>query len=173
VVLGALGVTACGGGGERAEDRYGVDNRDVRRPSLESAGPAEAGALRRDEVVYGRPQEPPDMGDCIAVTDVVDCREPHDFQVTAVGDHPAAPEAAVPSPEEWLRYRAERCEPAAREFLGHPVGPARRAFPTIAAPPADAWADGDRSVVCGVAWDEDGDGTAAPYRGDLRDLVAV
>lgn len=93
-----------------------------------------------------------------------DCANEHRFEVTSREDlntYPTAefgPEAEAPNPTRQAQLREELCQTASIRYLNGRYDPAGRYSIAPILPPADAWADGDRTMLCGLQ-ETDTDGT--------------
>jgi hypothetical protein len=100
-----------------------------------------------------------DRGECVIFdqtpddntheTHVVDCAQPHlmemtaSLQVSVAYDH-------FPSATEWKALFDHDCAPSIRALMGAPLDPVGVFYATGIQPAADSWADGDRTIWCGV-----------------------
>jgi hypothetical protein len=111
-----------------------------------------------------------ETGDCVAgdveaVTDeveVVDCDEEHVLQ--AMGTFEAA-EGDFPGDEELAAQGFAQCQGTLFEtFVGIPYVESATIYASWLTPDADAWDDGERTVVC-VAHTQDRSPTTGSYEG--------
>ena len=102
-------------------------------------GNYEAGDCLRWDVRHGAGQQDPK---------VVDCREPHLLEFTGYDTAPDA--VAYPSDAEWVAIRSDQCERLAELHLGHPLDPGGRFVLGGFRPTPQSWAQGDRTIVCGL-----------------------
>lgn len=113
-----------------------------------------------------------DTGDCVNWTQdgeiatdftVVDCAEPHRFEVATREDlsqYPTSefgPDAPQPDLERQGQLTADLCAGPTRSYLDGRLDPQGRYAVAPILPPGAAWDDGDRTMICGVAVPE-GDG---------------
>ena len=99
-------------------------------------------------------------------TDVVDCAEPHLFEVAGSVDVRDRFTATYPTDFEWDVVTEEVCGPMAETILGGPFDPRGRYFPTLIKPVPSSWSMGERIVWCGV-------GARHEVRPERDDLVAA
>ncbi|MEV2278018.1 septum formation family protein [Nocardiopsis sp. NPDC049922] len=95
-----------------------------------------------------------DLGDCLndygadeAVSEVpvIDCGEPHDYEVYYVGD---LEDGEFPGREEIVDMTAERCQEEFDSFVGVPSGESELGF-TLLFPTESGWNDADdREILC-------------------------
>jgi hypothetical protein len=85
----------------------------------------------------------------VGSVDVVACTEPHDGELIATSDYPAAANASYPGDDEVSEYAEGRCS---SEFLGYVGTTSERTHyeMTYFVPFAFNWAADDRSVQCVV-----------------------
>ena len=95
-----------------------------------------------------------EVGHCFSVESdeletvvVVDCQEPHEYEVFSVLDHEAGPDAAFPGDQALLEYADAACQPPFEAFVGHDYQTSIW-FITALSPSEQTWADGDREIVC-------------------------
>lgn len=114
-----------------------------------------------------------DAGDCVAgdveaVTaevEVVDCDEEHVLQAFGSVE---PDDGDFPGVEELDALGFEQCQGALFEsFVGIPYVESAEIYASWLAPDADAWADGERTVVC-VAHAQDRSPTTGSYEGAGR-----
>ena len=83
---------------------------------------------------------------------VVDCAEPHLFEVTSTvditADHPE--NAPVPDTATWQEIAETKCTPGATTYLGGKLDPFGKYTVNALKPSDTQWADGDRKLRCGV-----------------------
>jgi hypothetical protein len=98
-------------------------------------------------------------GDCVTFdqtpdndtheTHVVNCAQPHlmemtaSLQVSVTYDH-------FPSDTEWKALFDHDCAPSIRALMGVPLDPVGLFYATGIQPTADSWANGDRTIWCGI-----------------------
>ena len=111
-----------------------------------------------------------EVGDCVAgdltakgdEVEVVDCDEEHVVQ--AIGSFEAQ-DGDFPGDEELAAIGFERCQgDLFRDFVGIPYVESSTIYSSWLVPDEDAWADGDRTVVC-VAHTQDHAPTTGSYEG--------
>ncbi|MFB9566651.1 septum formation family protein [Saccharopolyspora hordei] len=90
----------------------------------------------------------PDAADIRKVT----CSEPHLFEVTGTADlRPQFGEdAPFPRTEQWQQIKQERCVEVSTSFLSGRFDPNGRFSVGAFTPSEDGWADGDRTLHCGL-----------------------
>ena len=100
-------------------------------------------------------------GDCFSVESdeltfvtVVECAEPHEYEVFARFDHPAEAAAAYPGSAELLAEADALCEPLFETYVGHDYQTSVW-YITSLTPSDQTWADGDREIACLVNQQDD------------------
>lgn len=95
-----------------------------------------------------------EVGDCfsvesdeIATVAVVGCETPHEYEVFAVLDHDAAPDAPYPGDAELTAHADAACQPSFEAFVGHEYQTSIW-YITSLPPTEPTWAEGDREIVC-------------------------
>lgn len=99
-----------------------------------------------------------DVGPDGAITgfNQTDCAGPHRFEVALredLGTYPTSefgPEAPMPSSTRQAQLREELCGAATVRYLDGVYDPAGRYSIAPILPPASAWAEGDRTMLCGL-----------------------
>lgn len=171
VLKTALIAALCGGMATAAYAAFSPDGSSPVNPA-----PAEkSGNLSADLASFSDAA----AGDCLnwtqdgAVTrDIVtvDCAEPHRFEVSTHEDlslYPTSefgPQAAPPNLERQEQLTAELCAVPTTTYLGGKFDPTGRYTISPILPPADGWAAGDRTLLCGVMV-TDADGSALEVTG--------
>lgn len=93
-----------------------------------------------------------------------DCNGEHRFEVSSREDlhtYPTAefgPNAAAPNPTRQAQLREELCQTASIRYLNGRYDPSGRYSIAPILPPPEAWAEGDRTMLCGLQ-ETDSDGT--------------
>lgn len=94
---------------------------------------------------------------------VTDCADEHRFEVATVENlaiYPTSefgPEAEIPSMERQAQLREELCQGSTLNYVEGQYDPAGKYSIAPILPPADAWANGDRTMLCGLqTTDEEG-----------------
>lgn len=82
-----------------------------------------------------------------ATFELVPCDAPHDVEVGAVLDHPAAPGTGFPGVDSVDGYATDQCLRRFEEYVGSPYE-ASALDVAFVAPGADGWRDGDRRIAC-------------------------
>ncbi|MER7010572.1 septum formation family protein [Saccharopolyspora sp. NPDC000359] len=82
----------------------------------------------------------------------VTCAEPHLFEVTGTADlRPQfGDDAPFPGTEQWQQIKQERCVEVSTGFLSGRFDPNGRFSVGAFTPSEDGWADGDRTLHCGL-----------------------
>jgi len=81
--------------------------------------------------------------------DVVRCDQPHDNEVFAAIEHPAAPEEPFPGRDALVGYAEQGCPEPFADYVGATYDQSRFSlFPIV--PSADTWAKGDRQIICAL-----------------------
>lgn len=100
----------------------------------------------------------------------VDCAQPHRFEVATREDLSQYPssefgeDAPQPNLERQSQLTAELCTGPVTEYMGGKLDPNGRYTISPILPPAEGWAEGDRTLLCGVM-ETDVDGTAEEVTG--------
>jgi Septum formation len=119
-----------------------------------TTAPAAARYRMGDCVDFDRPSDTPTSG---AGPHVVDCDAPHLFQVSVQRTVPDSPGRFYPTPETWERQIDVVCRPGAATLLGKAYDPYGAFALQAIRPTRAAWADGDRTIWCGLGraggWD--------------------
>ena len=76
------------------------------------------------------------------------CGDPHDNEVIYVGDHPASDGAAEPSDDAYELYVFNTCGPVFTSYTGLDLLTSETVSLAYYVPASDAWADGNRKVIC-------------------------
>ena len=93
-----------------------------------------------------------------------DCNNEHRFEVSSREDlntYPTAefgPNSEAPNPTRQAQLREELCQTASIRYLNGRYDPSGRYSIAPILPPAEAWAEGDRTMLCGLQ-ETDTDGT--------------
>ena len=89
--------------------------------------------------------------DCVDGYDVVDCSQPHDFEVYLVTDHPASPAEPYPGNRAVSGYGDQTSAGTAYEsYMGVPLEESKYTYIWLS-PDAQLWEAGDREIICGVS----------------------
>lgn len=102
------------------------------------------------------------------------CEQEHRFEVSARTDLAAfpssefGPEAQMPSQTRQAQLREELCGAATENYLGGVYDPNGRYSIASILPPAEAWAGGDRTMLCGLQV-TDASGTPTPTTGRVAE----
>lgn len=100
-----------------------------------------------------------EAGDCLNwnepdATDIrkVDCGQPHLFEVTGTFDlRPQLPDdAPFHSTEQWQQLKQEHCTAVSQRYLDGMLDPDGRFSVGAFTPSEEGWADGDRTLHCGI-----------------------
>lgn len=91
-----------------------------------------------------------DDGSLLVNLRVVECEAPHQAEVVALADLDAGADAEFPGYEARDASAQELCTPVVESFLGGPLAESSLMLLWLA-PTEEAWAEGDREVVCVVA----------------------
>jgi hypothetical protein len=102
-----------------------------------------------DQLAVGECFEMP-TGAMVFEIDSVPCLDPHDVEVFATVEHPAAPDAPAPDDAALSATALELCSPHYEDFIGAPY-PSGTIDVYILYPPSLAWtALDERTIVCGA-----------------------
>ncbi|WP_298182212.1 septum formation family protein [Saccharomonospora sp.] len=116
---------------------------------------AEQIAKAREEAFRAPP------GSCLNWTDPeasdvhrVSCDEEHYFEVVGLADLPFeyGPNAPLPDDETWHELTEEHCGGLVEEYLDKPLDPEGKLTIGVLRPDETQWADGDRTLHCGLQW---------------------
>lgn len=135
------------------------------------AGPPGPGEGQHPEEPSAAPAPAPSFtaampGDCVTWElppsgtvegfDTADCAGDHRFEITSREDLSAYPssefgdDAGLPSPQRQAELRNELCAPQTMRYLDGRFDPSGRYSVASILPPADSWAAGDRTMLCGL-----------------------
>ncbi len=123
--------------------------------STSTGASAEASSSPGDSAVQGEETSVFDLeeGDCfgaagdrIETVNVVDCEQPHIYEVYSLFDYEGDDEA-YPGSEEIRAHADEQCESDFEDFVGIDYQSSRW-YITSVTPSEETWADGDREIVC-------------------------
>ena len=78
---------------------------------------------------------------------VVDCEQPHEYEVFALFDHPAGDAEAYPGDDVLLEYADTECRPPFEEYVDRDYETSIW-YITSLTPSEQTWADGDREITC-------------------------
>jgi hypothetical protein len=137
-----LGCTACG---------TGDDSPDAPAPAASLADEGEAASVFDLGVgqCYNLPEETN-----VEEVNVVDCAEPHQYEVYAVIQHPAGPDEEYPGDEAISDFADEECLGSTFEdYVGTPYQESEL-FAFVLQPTAETWDVGDREFVCAAYLEE-------------------
>lgn len=83
---------------------------------------------------------------------IVDCAEPHLFEITGKVDLSAiyGSSAALPDAQQWQNIAKERCTQPVTDYLGGKLDPQGRYGVGALKPNTEQWDGGDRTLRCGV-----------------------
>lgn len=102
-----------------------------------------------------------EVGDCFSVESdelasvtVVQCAAPHEYEVFALFDHPAGPDAAHPGHQELLVEADTMCQPPFEAYVGHDYQTSIW-YITSLTPSDQTWAEGDREIACLLSQQDD------------------
>jgi Septum formation len=95
-----------------------------------------------------------EVGDCFSVERdeltsvlVVACDATHEYEVFAVLEHDAGPDAPYPGEPELVEHADAACQPSFEAFVGRDYQTSTWYITSL--PPSEStWADGDREIVC-------------------------
>lgn len=90
----------------------------------------------------------------------VSCDKEHLFEVVGAADisDEYGPKAKAPDIEGWRELTEERCGTIAEEYLPKPLDPFGKLTIGVLRPDAKQWAQGDRTLHCGLQWAGPGGG---------------
>jgi hypothetical protein len=102
-----------------------------------------------------------EVGDCFSTDDdqletvvVVDCEQPHEYEVFALIEHGAGADEPYPGDAEVLEYADTQCQPPFEAYVGHDYQTSIW-YITSLSPSEETWADGDREIVCTLNQQDD------------------
>lgn len=96
-----------------------------------------------------------ELGDCFDTEDittvdevvVLDCEEPHVYEVFGVSEYDAGADDAYPGEEPLNDAADEACRPAFEDYVGVSYDVSEW-FATFINPSVGTWAEGDREILC-------------------------
>ena len=149
LLLAVVAVAGCDAATDRPTPSEAPSVQASVAPSLVTTGSPTASAEPAETSVLDL-----EVGDCfsvesdeIATVTVVGCDEAHEYEVFAVLDHEAAPDAPHPGAAELVADADAACQPSFEEFVGHDYQTSTWYITTL--PPTETtWAQGDREIVC-------------------------
>lgn len=159
VLAAALICAACAGGDEPESEAASGSAAPTSTPVEETAEPTASAADGGTATsVFDL-----EVGDCydlaseteVEEVDVVDCAEPHTYEVYAVALHPAGPGEEYPGDDEISSFADDEClGDAFYDYVGIDYQDSEL-FAFALQPTAETWDVGDREVVC-AAFLQDG-----------------
>jgi len=171
VLLAAL-AAACGAPSDEASpDGTVLPSAPDEAPTAPSASAVGQGG--GDDVAGGEATSVFDLeiGDCFSTTGdtvetvtVVDCAEPHVYEVFAVFDHEAADEEPYPGDDAVLDYADAACRPYFEDYVGADYETSIY-WITSVTPSDETWRDGDREIVCTLKLGQEGEMTTGSAEG--------
>jgi hypothetical protein len=112
-----------------------------------------------------------EVGDCFSATGdevesvtVVDCDEPHIYEVFAVFDHEAGEDEPYPGDDALLEYADSECQPHFEDYVGADYETSVY-WITSVTPSEQTWDDDDREIVCTLKLGEQGEETTGSAEG--------
>lgn len=175
----ALLTAACQTGGDASQTPAASSAASAAVSSSASlpAGSADAGASA-DANADGSPGGSPagegeatsvfdlEEGDCfgaageqVETVNVVDCEDPHIYEVYALVDY-ESDDDAYPGAEDVSAYADEQCEAEFEDFVGIDYESSRW-YITSVTPSEETWADGDREIVCTLNLEDESEVTGS------------
>jgi hypothetical protein len=88
----------------------------------------------------GEPIAPPGIA-------LIDCAQPHHFEVFAIVDHPASRASEYPGAEQLYSFASDACLGEFAGYVGAELADSALDL-TAVQPDEGAWAAGDRHIVC-------------------------
>lgn len=112
-----------------------------------------------------------EVGDCFDDPDasqtdevpIVDCEQPHDNEVFAIVQHPAAPDEPYPGRDAVIATGNELCEAQFAPYVGRDYA-ASRLYIQLIITSDETWSKGDREIVCAL-YEADGGKMRGSRRG--------
>ena len=98
-------------------------------------------------------------GEQVESVNVVDCEEPHIYEVYALVDYETEDDA-YPGQEAVRSYADEQCEAQFEGFVGIDYESSRW-YITSVTPSEETWADGDREIVCALNLEDNSEVTGS------------
>ncbi|MEL7312250.1 MAG: septum formation family protein [Pseudomonadota bacterium] len=141
-------LTACGGGsGGGGNTSVGTPPPTPTPPPADPGDPVVGSVIEMEDSVPGTCTEIVGLDINVEYLKVVDCNQPHTYEVAGVVDTEDAPGTAFPG-DLALSFSAHRaCRPAYEAWVGQPYTGEDLAINTII-PSRSSWRNGDRSVIC-------------------------
>jgi hypothetical protein len=81
---------------------------------------------------------------------LVSCSRPHRFEVTGRLKLAKGSSAPMPTHRQWQQIAQRKCVPPAERYLGGKLDPQGKYSVGVLMPSAQQWADGDRTLRCGL-----------------------
>ena len=110
-------------------------------------------------------------GDCFGTNEgplasvlVVECGQPHVYEVFALVYHDGAASAAYPGDDAMTEYADTACRVPFETYVGRDYATSAYWITTIA-PSADTWAQGDREIVCTLRMGSEGEEVSGSAQG--------
>jgi hypothetical protein len=84
----------------------------------------------------------------------VSCDEDHLFEVVGLADLKSdhGPRAPMPDEQAWRELTKEHCGPLVEDYLDDPLDPEGKLTIGVLRPDEKQWADGNRTLHCGLQW---------------------
>lgn len=98
-------------------------------------------------------------GEQVETVNVVDCEDPHIYEVYALVDY-ESDDQAYPGAEDVSAYADEQCEASFEDFVGIEYESSRW-YITSVTPSEETWADGDREIVCTLNLEDESEVTGS------------
>jgi Septum formation len=95
-------------------------------------------------------------GDAVGSVLVVDCAEPHVYEVFGLIGHEAANGEPYPGDTAILEYGDEACRAPFGDYVGHDYETSVYWITTVT-PSEETWDEGDREIVCALRLGEEGE----------------
>jgi Septum formation len=168
LAIGLIGAVALAGCQSGTDASPSVDVQASAAASATAAPPVEsvAASVGGETSVFDLA-----IGDCFSVIGeqadsvlVIDCGEPHLFEVFALIDHEAGDGEGFPGEEAIGEYGDEECRPPFTDYVGHDYETSAYWITTLT-PSAETWAEGDREIVCTLRLGEGGEETIGSAEG--------
>jgi hypothetical protein len=95
---------------------------------------------------------------------VVDCGQPHVYEVFALVTHEGDESAAYPGDDAMSEYGDTACQVPFESYVGRDYATSAYWITTIS-PSVDTWAQGDREIVCTLRMGSDGEVVSGSAQG--------
>ena len=172
-VILALAMAACDAASDEQTAQTTASPSAAATPSASATAAASPTDADDDDSAGGEETSVFDLevGDCFSATGdevesvtVVDCDEPHIYEVFAVFDHEAGEDEPYPGDDALLEYADSECQPHFEDYVGADYETSIY-WITSVTPSQETWDDDDREIVCTLKLGEQGEETTGSAEG--------